>query len=159
MARITQIQVETATGEAKITTLAFLIKAAAAALKAFPDLNASLSGTDLVLKRYVHIGFAVDTPGGLLVPVIRNCDAKGVRELAEDMAALSARARAGKLAAADMQGGCFSISSLGGIGGTGFTPIINAPEIAILGVARSAMRPVWNGAAFAEKIKNRRRSR
>lgn len=137
---------------AKITTLAFLIKATAVALKAFPDLNASLSGVDIVLKRYVHIGFAVDTPDGLVVPVIRNCDAKGVRELAEEMSELAGRARAGKLAATEMQGGCFSISSLGGIGGTGFTPIINAPEVAILGVARSAMQPVWNGTEFKPRL-------
>ena len=139
-------------GAAKITTLAFLIKASAAAFRNFPELNASLSGADIILKRYVHIGFAVDTPGGLVVPVIRDCDAKGVRELGNEMAELAARARAGKLAATDMQGGCFSISSLGGIGGTGFTPIINAPEVAILGAARSAIQPVWNGTEFKPRL-------
>ena len=139
-------------GTAKITTLAFLIKASAAALKAFPDLNASLSGVDVVFKRYVHIGFAVDTPDGLVVPVIRNCDAKGVRDLAEEMSVLAGRARAGKIAATEMQGGCFSISSLGGIGGTGFTPIINAPEVAILGAARSATQAVWNGTEFKPRL-------
>jgi len=137
---------------AKVTTLAFLIKASAAALKAFPDINASLSGQEIVRKRYVHIGFAVDTPGGLVVPVIRDCDAKGVRELAAEMAELAGRARDGKLKATEMQGGCFSISSLGGIGGTGFTPIINAPEVAILGAARSEMKPVWNGSAFVPRL-------
>ena len=137
---------------AKVTTLAFLIKASAAALKTFPEINASLSGQDVILKRYVHIGFAVDTPGGLVVPVIRDCDAKGVRELATEMAELAARARDGKLKATEMQGGCFSISSLGGIGGTGFTPIINAPEVAILGAARSQIRPKWNGTAFVPRL-------
>ena len=139
-------------GEAKVTMLAFLIKAAAAALKTFPELNASLSGGDIILKRYVHIGFAVDTPGGLLVPVIRDCDAKGVREMAAEMAGLAGRARDGKLKATEMHGGCFSISSLGGIGGTGFTPIINAPEVAILGAARAAMKPQWNGSAFVPRL-------
>ena len=136
----------------KVTTLAFLIKASAAALKAFPDLNASLSGGDIILKCYAHIGFAVDTPDGLVVPVIRNCDAKGVRDLGAEMSELAGRARVGKLAATEMQGGCFSISSLGGIGGTGFTPIINAPEVAILGAARSAMQPVWNGTEFKPRL-------
>ena len=139
-------------GTAKVTTLAFLIKAAASALKAFPEINSSLSGTDIVLKRYVHIGCAVDTPGGLVVPVIRDCDAKGVREIAAEAAFLAARARDGKLKATEMQGGCFSISSLGGIGGTGFTPIINAPEVAILGAARSAMQPRWNGTTFVPRL-------
>ena len=139
-------------GATKVTTLAFLIKAVAAALRSFPQINASLSGQEVVLKHYVHIGFAVDTPDGLVVLVIRDCDAKGVREIAMEAAALGAKARGGTLKAGDMQGGCFSISSLGGIGGTGFTPIINAPEVAILGVARSEMRPQWNGSAFVPRL-------
>ena len=146
------LNVSAPTDAAKVTTLAFLIKASATALKAFPEINASLSGQEIILKRYVHIGFAVDTAGGLVVPVIRDCDAKGVREIVTELAALSQRARAGKLAATDMQGGCFSISSLGGIGGTGFTPIINAPEIAILGAARSAMQAVWDGREFIPRL-------
>jgi pyruvate dehydrogenase E2 component (dihydrolipoamide acetyltransferase) len=136
----------------KVTMLAFLIKASVAALKKFPDVNASLDGDNLVLKQYFHIGFAADTPNGLVVPVIRNADQKGVLAIAAEMTALSAKAREGKLGPADMQGGCFSISSLGGIGGTAFTPIINAPEVAILGVSKSAMKPVWDGKAFAPRL-------
>jgi pyruvate dehydrogenase E2 component (dihydrolipoamide acetyltransferase) len=136
----------------KVTMLAFLIKACVAALKKFPDFNASLDGDNLVLKQYYHIGFAADTPNGLVVPVIRDADRKGVLELAKETADLSALAREGKLAPAQMQGGCFSISSLGGIGGTSFTPIINAPEVAILGVTRSTMQPVWNGSAFEPRL-------
>jgi pyruvate dehydrogenase E2 component (dihydrolipoamide acetyltransferase) len=136
----------------KVTMLAFLIKASVAALKKFPDVNASLDGDNLVLKKYFHIGFAADTPNGLVVPVIRNADQKGVLAIAAEMSALSAKARDGKLGPADMQGGCFSISSLGGIGGTAFTPIINAPEVAILGVSKSALRPVWDGKAFAPRL-------
>jgi pyruvate dehydrogenase E2 component (dihydrolipoamide acetyltransferase) len=136
----------------KLTLLAFLMKLSALTLRKFPEINASLDGDALILKRYVHIGFAVDTPGGLLVPVVRDCDTKGVREIARNMADLSARARDGKLKADDMQGGTFSISSLGGIGGTGFTPIINAPEIAILGVVRASIKPVWNGTAFTPRL-------
>ena len=136
----------------KVTMLAFLIKASVAALQKFPDVNASLDGDNLVLKRYFHIGFAADTPNGLVVPVIRNADQKGVLAIATEMSALSAKARDGKLGPADMQGGCFSISSLGGIGGTAFTPIINAPEVAILGVSKSAMKPVWDGKAFAPRL-------
>ncbi len=132
----------------KLTMLAFLIKAAVAALKKFPDFNASLDGEKLVYKHYFHIGFAADTPNGLVVPVIRDADKKGVLEIAKEMGALSARAREGKLGPAEMQGGCFSISSLGGIGGTAFTPIINAPEVAILGVSKSQTKPVWDGKAF-----------
>ncbi len=132
----------------KITMLAFLIKASVAALRKFPDFNASLDGDNLVLKKYFHIGFAADTPNGLVVPVIRNADQKGVLDIAKEMGALSAKAREGKLGPAEMQGGCFSISSLGGIGGTAFTPIINAPEVAILGVSKSATKPVWNGKDF-----------
>ncbi len=140
----------------KITMLAFLIKASVAALARFPDFNASLvakaGGDELVLKKYFNIGFAADTPSGLVVPVIRNADQKGVLQIATEMAALSAKARDGKLGPADMQGGCFSISSLGGIGGTAFTPIINAPEVAILGVSKSAMKPSWDGKAFVPRL-------
>ncbi len=138
--------------DAKVTPLVFLIKAAVAALKKYPNFNASLDGDNLVLKQYFHIGIAVDTPDGLVVPVIRDADRKGLLELARELGEISAKARDKKLSSADMQGGCFSISSLGGIGGTGFTPIINAPEVAILGVSRSAMKPVWNGAAFEPRL-------
>jgi pyruvate dehydrogenase E2 component (dihydrolipoamide acetyltransferase) len=136
----------------KVTMLAFLIKASVAALRKFPDVNASLDGDNLVLKQYFNIGFAADTPNGLVVPVIRNADQKGLLAIAAEMSALSAKAREGKLGPADMQGGCFSISSLGGIGGTAFTPIINAPEVAILGVSKSAMKPVWDGNAFVPRL-------
>ncbi|CAH0352729.1 dihydrolipoyllysine-residue acetyltransferase [Aquabacterium sp. CECT 9606] len=136
----------------KFTMLAFLIKACAVALKKFPQFNASLDGDDLVLKQYVHIGFAADTPNGLVVPVIRDADTKGLSQLAAETAALAAKAREGKLSPADMQGGTFSISSLGGFGGTTFTPIINAPEVAILGVCRAAMKPVWNGSGFDPRL-------
>jgi pyruvate dehydrogenase E2 component (dihydrolipoamide acetyltransferase) len=136
--------------------LAFLIKASVAVLKKFPDVNASLvstpDGDSLVLKQYFHIGFAADTPSGLVVPVIRNVDQKGVLAIAAEMTALSAKAREGKLGPADMQGGCFSISSLGGIGGTAFTPIINAPEVAILGVSKSVTKPLWDGKAFVPRL-------
>src|SRR5690606_20734163 len=132
--------------------LAFIIKAVVAALKKFPDFNASLDGDTLVLKKYFHIGFAADTPNGLVVPVIRDADRKGILELAEETAELASLARDGKLSPAQMQGGCFSISSLGGIGGTDFTPIINAPEVAILGVSRSTMQPVWNGKDFEPRL-------
>ena len=136
----------------KITMLAFLIKASVAALKKFPDFNASIDGDNLILKQYFHIGFAADTPNGLVVPVLKNADQKGVLQIAKEMGELSSRAREGKLGPADMQGGCFTISSLGGIGGTAFTPIINAPEVAILGVSKSAQRPVWNGSAFVPRL-------
>jgi pyruvate dehydrogenase E2 component (dihydrolipoamide acetyltransferase) len=138
----------------KVTMLAFLIKAAVSALKKFPDFNASLDadGETLVYKGYFNVGFAADTPNGLVVPVVKGADGKGVLQIAQEMSALSAKAREGKLAPADMQGGCFSISSLGGIGGTMFTPIINAPEVAILGVSRSSMKPVWDGKAFAPRL-------
>jgi pyruvate dehydrogenase E2 component (dihydrolipoamide acetyltransferase) len=131
--------------DVRLTPLAFIMKAAVAALKAFPEFNASLSadGATLVLKKYYHIGVAVDTPDGLVVPVIRDVDTKGVMQLARELAEISVRARDRKLSPTEMQGGSFSISSLGGIGGTAFTPIINAPEVAILGVARSAVRPVY----------------
>jgi pyruvate dehydrogenase E2 component (dihydrolipoamide acetyltransferase) len=125
-----------------------------AALKKFPDFNASLDagGENLVLKKYFHIGFAADTPNGLVVPVIRDADAKGVLEIATETGDLAKKARDGKLGPAEMAGGCFSISSLGGIGGTAFTPIVNAPEVAILGVSKSAMKPVWDGKAFQPRL-------
>ena len=138
--------------DVKVTPLVFLIKAAVAALKKFPNFNASLDGDNLVLKQYFHIGIAVDTPDGLVVPVIRDCDTKGLLELSHELAAISVKAREKKLTGADMQGGCFTISSLGGIGGTGFTPIINAPEVAILGVSKSQTKPVWNGSEFTPKL-------
>jgi pyruvate dehydrogenase E2 component (dihydrolipoamide acetyltransferase) len=136
----------------KVTMLAFLIKAVVAALKKFPEFNASLDGDNLVLKQYYHIGFAADTPNGLVVPVIRDADKKGILQIAQEMTDLSKKARDGKISPADMQGGCFSISSLGGIGGTSFTPIINAPEVAILGVSRSAHKPVWDGKQFVPRL-------
>jgi pyruvate dehydrogenase E2 component (dihydrolipoamide acetyltransferase) len=136
----------------KVTLLAFLVKACAAALKRFPELNSSLEGDSLVLKRYVHIGFAADTANGLVVPVLRDADRKGILEVARELSQLAGRAREGKLSPADLQGGSFSISSLGGIGGTSFTPIINAPEVAILGVSRSSTRPVWDGKQFAPRV-------
>lgn len=136
----------------KVTILAFVMKACVAALKVHPELNASLDGDALVLKRYFHLGFAADTPNGLVVPVLRDADRKGVLDIARELGVLAAKARDGKLGPADVQGGTFSISSLGGIGGTAFTPIINAPEVAILGVSRSATRPVWNGEAFAPRL-------
>ncbi len=139
-------------GGTKVTLLAFLMKACVAALRQHPDFNASLDGDALVLKRYYHLGFAADTPNGLVVPVVRDVERKGVLELAREVAELAARARAGKLAATDLQGGSFTISSLGGIGGTAFTPIINAPEVAILGVSRAAMRPTWDGAGFQPRL-------
>lgn len=138
----------------KLTPLVFLMKAMVASLKAFPRFNASLEadGENLVLKKYFNIGVAVDTPDGLIVPVIRDCDRKGIMELAAELAVTSVKAREGKLKPQDIQGGCISISSLGGIGGTGFTPIINAPEVAILGVSRSLMKPVWNGNEFQPRL-------
>ncbi|WP_341669612.1 dihydrolipoyllysine-residue acetyltransferase [Alcaligenes sp. SDU_A2] len=137
---------------ARVTMLAFVIKAAVAALKKFPEFNASLDGDNLVLKQYYHIGFAADTPNGLVVPVIRDADKKGILDIARETGELAAAARDGKLSAAQMQGGCFTISSLGGIGGTDFTPIINAPEVAILGLSRSSMQPVWNGKEFEPRL-------
>jgi pyruvate dehydrogenase E2 component (dihydrolipoamide acetyltransferase) len=138
----------------KVTMLAFLIKACVTALRAHPDFNASLdkTGENLILKKYFHIGVAVDTPDGLVVPVIRDADRKGVFELARELGDISKLARDKKLKPGDMQGGCFSISSLGGIGGTSFTPIINAPEVAILGVSRSLTKPVWNGSEFKPRL-------
>lgn len=138
----------------KFTMLGFLMKASVVALKQFPEFNASLSadGEKLVLKNYFHIGVAVDTPNGLVVPVIRDVDKKGLLEIAKELGDVSERMRAGKISPADLQGGCFSISSLGGIGGTFFTPIINAPEVAILGVGKAAMKPVWNGKDFTPRL-------
>lgn len=138
----------------KLTPLAFIVAACARALKKFPNFNASLdeSAQNLVLKKYCHIGFAADTPNGLLVPVIRDADKKDLFTIAHDLATLSERARTGKLSGADMQGGCFTVSSLGGIGGTAFTPIINAPEVAILGVSRSVMKPIWRDGAFVPQL-------
>jgi len=138
----------------KLTMLAFLIKAVVAGLKKYPDFNASLdaSGENLVLKKYFHVGFAADTPNGLVVPVLKDADRKGVIEIAQETGELAKKAREGKLGPADMSGGCFSISSLGGIGGTAFTPIVNAPEVAILGVSKSAMQPVWDGKAFQPRL-------
>ncbi|HEY9179078.1 MAG TPA: dihydrolipoyllysine-residue acetyltransferase [Candidatus Baltobacteraceae bacterium] len=136
----------------KVTMLAFLMKASIAALKKYPEFNSSLDGDDLVFKRYYNIGFAADTPGGLVVPVIKNAGTKGIAQLAQETADLAAKARDGKLAMSDMQGGTFTISSLGSIGGTYFTPIINAPEVAILGACRAAVKPVWNGAQFEPRL-------
>ena len=136
----------------KITMLAFLIKACVAALKQFPNFNSSLDGEQLVLKQYFHIGFAADTPNGLMVPVIKDADRKGIVQISQEMAELARKAREGKLSPTEMTGGCFSISSLGGIGGRYFTPIINAPEVAILGVCKSAMQPVWDGKAFEPRL-------
>lgn len=138
----------------KITPLVFIMKAAAKALEAFPAFNSSLSddGESLILKKYVNIGIAVDTPNGLVVPVFKDVNKKGIYELSKELAEVSKKARGGKLTAADMQGGCFTISSLGGIGGTAFTPIVNAPEVAILGVSKSEMKPVWNGKEFAPRL-------
>ncbi|WP_067062118.1 dihydrolipoyllysine-residue acetyltransferase [Roseateles chitosanitabidus] len=137
----------------KVTMLAFMIKATVAALKKFPEFNASLDGDGtLVLKNYFHIGFAADTPNGLVVPVIRDCDKKGIFQISQEMSELAKKARDGKLGPADMTGGCFSISSLGGIGGTYFTPIINAPEVAIMGVCKSSTQPVWDGKQFVPRL-------
>jgi pyruvate dehydrogenase E2 component (dihydrolipoamide acetyltransferase) len=136
----------------KVTMLAFLIKAIVAALKKFPEFNASLDGDNLVLKQYYNIGFAADTPNGLVVPVIKDADKKGILQIATETTELAKKARDGKVSPADMQGGCFSISSLGGIGGTSFTPIINAPEVAILGVSRSSHQPVWDGKQFVPRL-------
>ena len=136
----------------KVTMVSFLIVASVAALKAFPNFNSSLDGEDLILKRYYNIGFAADTPGGLVVPVIKNADQKGLVDIARELTELSGKARDGKLMPGDMQGASFTISSLGGIGGTSFTPIINAPEVAILGATRSAMKPVWDGREFVPRL-------
>ena len=138
----------------RVTLLAFLMKASVSALKEYPDLNSSLAPSKdaIILKRYYNIGIAVDTPDGLVVPVIKDVDRKGILELAQELRDVSARMRSGKIAPADIQGGSFSISSLGGIGGTGFTPIINAPEVAILGATRATTKPVWNGSSFLPRL-------
>jgi pyruvate dehydrogenase E2 component (dihydrolipoamide acetyltransferase) len=138
--------------EVKVTMVALLLKALAAALQAYPQFNASLDGEELVLKRYYHLGFAADTPHGLVVPVVRDVERKGLLEIAGELAELSGLARAGRLTPTQMSGSTFTLSSLGGIGGTSFTPIINAPEVAILGVVRAAIKPVWDGAAFQPRL-------
>jgi pyruvate dehydrogenase E2 component (dihydrolipoamide acetyltransferase) len=147
-----QLNKENEKSGVKVTMLAFLIKACVAALKKFPDFNASLDGDQLVVKNYFHIGFAADTPNGLVVPVIKDADKKGILQISTEMTELAGKAREGKLSPADMSGGCFSISSLGGIGGRYFTPIINAPEVAILGVCKSAMTPHWDGTQFVPRL-------
>jgi pyruvate dehydrogenase E2 component (dihydrolipoamide acetyltransferase) len=147
-----QLNQEAREGQAKITLLAFLIKASVAALQRFPQFNVSLEGEEVVHKQYFHIGFAADTPNGLVVPVIRDADRKGIAELAAEMAELSQLARNGKLSGDQMRGGCFTVSSLGGIGGGHFTPIINAPEVAILGVGKASMQPTWDGSAFQPRL-------
>jgi pyruvate dehydrogenase E2 component (dihydrolipoamide acetyltransferase) len=147
-----QLNKENEKSGVKVTMLAFMIKAAVAALKKFPEFNASLDGDQLVLKNYFHIGFAADTPNGLVVPVIKDADQKGIFQISQEMAELAAKAREGKLSPADMTGGCFSISSLGGIGGKYFTPIINAPEVAIMGVCKSTIEPKWDGQAFQPRL-------
>lgn len=143
-----QVSSEQHNSQPKLTMITFLIKASAIALMRHPRFNTSLEGEKLIKKHYFHVGFAADTPGGLMVPVIRDADQKTLLEIAGDVAEISGRARDGKLSAADMQGGCFTVSSLGGIGGDGFTPIINAPEVAILGAGRSSVEPVWDGQTF-----------
>jgi pyruvate dehydrogenase E2 component (dihydrolipoamide acetyltransferase) len=147
-----KVNEENAKAGIKVTPLAFLIKAVVASLKKFPKFNSSLDGDNLVVKQYWNIGFAADTPQGLVVPVIKDADKKGVMDIAKESSELAAKARDGKLGPADMQGGTFSISSLGGIGGTAFTPIVNAPEVAILGVSKASMKPVWNGKEFAPRM-------
>lgn len=147
-----QLNKEQKSDAPKLTLLCFLIKACVEVLRRFPEYNASLDGEELVLKRYFHIGFAADTPNGLVVPVIRDADRKGLREIAAEAADLAALARNGKLKPDQMQGGCFSVSSLGGIGGTGFTPIINAPEVAILGVTKAELKPRWDGNQFQPRL-------
>jgi len=138
--------------ETKVTMVALLMKAVTASLREFPDFNASLEGEEIVRKRFYNIGFAADTPHGLMVPVIKEVEAKGLLAVAEELRVLSGKAREGKIGPADLQGGTFTISSLGGIGGTGFTPIVNLPQVAILGVTRSATRPVWNGSEFEPRL-------
>ena len=147
-----QLNKENEKSGVKVTMLAFVIKACVAALKKFPEFNASLDGDDLVYKQYFHIGFAADTPNGLVVPVLKDADTKGILQISQELGELSKKARDGKLGPAEMTGGCFSISSLGGIGGRYFSPIINAPEVAILGLSKSFMEPVWNGKEFAPRL-------
>jgi pyruvate dehydrogenase E2 component (dihydrolipoamide acetyltransferase) len=136
----------------RVTLLAFVLKALVRALTEFPEFNSSLDGDNLILRKYFHFGFAADTPEGLVVPVIRDVDKKGVQQIARDTAALAQAAREGKLKMTDIQGGCFTVSSLGGVGGTAFTPIINAPEVAILGLSRLARKPVWRDGAFVPRL-------
>jgi len=147
-----QLNKENEKSGVKVTMLAFVIKAVVSALKKFPDFNASLDGEALVYKQYFNIGFAADTPNGLVVPVLKDADRKGVLQISQEMGELAKKARDGKMGPADMSGGCISISSLGGIGGTNFTPIINAPEVAILGLSKAATRPVWDGKAFQPRL-------
>jgi pyruvate dehydrogenase E2 component (dihydrolipoamide acetyltransferase) len=147
-----QLNKENEKSGVKVTMLAFLIKAAVAALKKFPEFNASIDGDAVIYKKYFHIGFAADTPNGLVVPVIKDADKKGIFQISTEMGDLAKKARDGKLGPADMSGGCFSISSLGGIGGRYFTPIINAPEVSILGVCRSTTEPRWDGKAFQPRL-------
>ena len=147
-----QLNEEHARDGVKVTMVAFLVVASVATLKAFPTFNSSLDGEDLILKRYYNVGFAADTPGGLVVPVIKDADKKGLLDIARELTELSGTAREGKLSPGDMQGATFTISSLGGIGGTSFTPIINAPEVAILGATRSAMKPIWDGREFVPRL-------
>jgi pyruvate dehydrogenase E2 component (dihydrolipoamide acetyltransferase) len=147
-----QLNSEQGADGVKVTMVSFLVVASVATLKAFPEFNSSLDGEELIIKRYYNIGFAADTPGGLVVPVIKQADQKGLLEIARELTELSGKARAGKLGPAEMSASTFTISSLGGIGGTGFTPIVNAPEVAILGATRSAMRPVWDGQEFVPRL-------
>jgi pyruvate dehydrogenase E2 component (dihydrolipoamide acetyltransferase) len=149
-----QLKAKAAKEGIKLTPLAFILRACVKALQEFPNVNSSLepSGQNLILKKYIHLGFAADTPGGLVVPVIRDADKKDVYEIARELAVLSEKARAGKLSVAEMQGASFTVSSLGGIGGVSFTPIINAPEVAILGVARSSMKPVYQDGQFVPRL-------
>jgi pyruvate dehydrogenase E2 component (dihydrolipoamide acetyltransferase) len=147
-----QLNKENEKSGVKVTMLAFLIKACVAALKQFPQFNSSLDGDQLVLKKYWHIGFAADTPNGLMVPVLKEADQKGIVQISTEMAELAKKAREGKLSPAEMTGASFTISSLGGIGGRYFTPIINAPEVAILGVCKSRTEPVWDGKAFVPRL-------
>ncbi len=147
-----QINKENEKSGNKLTMLAFLIKACVKAMQKYPEFNSSLDGDNLVMKKYYNIAFAADTPNGLVVPVIKNADSKGVFEIARESGDLARLARDGKLKPADMQGACFTISSLGGIGGTYFAPIVNAPEVAILGVNKSAMKPVWDGKQFVPRL-------
>jgi len=147
-----RVNEENAREGVKVTMVSFLVVACVASLKEFPNFNSSLDGEDLILKHYYNIGFAADTPGGLVVPVIKDADKKGLLDIARELTELSGKAREGKLAPAEMQGASFTISSLGGIGGTSFTPIINSPEVAILGASRSAMKPVWNGSEFEPRL-------
>ena len=147
-----QLNQEHAQDGVKVTMVSFLVVACVATLKSFPEFNSSLDGEELIVKRYYNIGFAADTPGGLVVPVIKGADHKGLLEIARELTELSGRARQGKLGPAEMSASTFTISSLGGIGGTGFTPIVNAPEVAILGATRAAMRPVWSGQEFVPRL-------